>query len=143
MPYAAPEDALSHWAVQIEAVRREHGEAPWREPLLANADTRAVLICWAPGFWSIPHFHPGATETFQVIAGRLGFRLADRPQLEVRAGGITIAHRGQIHGLRTLGKEPLVILASVSPNLNTPDEQVDVPDTWADWPAKAPERSPG
>lgn len=138
MPYVAPEDALSRWAVEVGDMGRAHDTAPWRQPLLANPDTRAVLICWAPGFRSIPHFHPNATETFQVVSGRLGFRLDDRDELEVGAGGITIAHRGQIHGLRVLGDEPAVLLACVSPNQDTADEQVDVPAAWPDWPSTTP-----
>ncbi len=142
MPYAAPEDVLSEWAVDVDDVRAGHDTVPWRQPLLANGDVRAVLICWAPGFWSIPHFHPHATETFQVISGRLGFRLDDRDELEIRAGDIAIAHRGQIHGLRVLGEEPMVLLACVSPNEDVDDEQVDVPDAWPDWPA-VPASDPG
>ena len=133
MPYVPPEDALSHVSVDIEAVMAAHDSPPWRQPLLANPDTRAVLICWAPGFRSIPHHHPGATETFQVMSGRLGFRLDDRAELDIGAGAILIAHRGQIHGLRVIGDEPLAIIAAVSPNQDAADEQVDVPDAWSDW----------
>lgn len=133
MPYVDPATALDQWAVSIPDLMGPDARAPWRHALLANPDTRVVVICWAPGFGSVPHFHPHATETFQVVSGRLGFRLDDRPELDLGTGAIAIAHRGQVHGLCVLGDEPLVFLACVSPNEDRIDEQVDVPDRWPDW----------
>lgn len=133
MPYVAPHEVLDTWSASVEEVIVASGGPPWRRPLLANDDTRVVLISWPTGYRTIPHHHPFATETFQVVAGRLGFRLDDRPELDLGAGGIAIAHRGQVHGLRVLGDTPLVFIACVSPNQDRPDEQVDVPARWADW----------
>jgi quercetin dioxygenase-like cupin family protein len=133
VPYVAPHEVLDAWSASIDTVVEVHGEAPWRQPLLANDDVRVALICWPPGFRTIPHQHPHATETFQVVSGHLGFRLDDRPELALGAGDIAIAHRGQVHGLWVSGDSPLVFIASVSPNQDRPDEQIDVPDRWPDW----------
>ena len=139
MPYVAPEDALDHWSAAIDGVVAARQAPPWRQPLLANGDVRAALICWPPGFRTIPHHHPHATETFQVLSGRLGFRLDDRAELDLGPGGIAIAHRGQVHGLWVPGDAPLVFLACVSPNEDRADEQVDIHDRWPDWHPSAPE----
>ncbi len=133
MPYVAPHEVLDTWSASVEEVIVASGGPPWRRPLLANDDTRVVLISWPTGYRTIPHHHPFATETFQVVAGRLGFRLDDRPELDLGPGDISIAHRGQVHGLWVRGDGPLVLIACVAPNQDRPDEQVDVPDRWADW----------
>ncbi len=133
MPYVDPATALDRWAVSLSRLHPSDAPGPWRHPVLADGDVRVVLIGWAPGFMSVPHHHPYATETFQVLAGRLGFRLDDRAELALGPGDIAIAQRGEVHGLRVLGDELLVFLASVSPNEDRVDEQVDVPDRWADW----------
>lgn len=133
MPYVAPADFPGDCPVDPDAVLTEHGSGPWRRPLLGNHDLRVVLLCWQPGFRTVPHHHPHATETFHVLRGVLGLRIDDRPEAIVAAGGISIAHRGQVHGLRVAGEQPLVFLACVGPNEDVPDEQVDVPDRWSDW----------
>lgn len=142
MPYVARSEALSEWDADLDAVIARHDGPPWRQPLLGNDDLRVVLICWPPGFRTVPHHHPHASETFQVLQGRLGFRLDDRPEIDVPPGGMCIAHRGQVHGLRVLGDEALVLIACVGPNQDVPDEQVDVPDRWPDWAPSDPSAAP-
>jgi quercetin dioxygenase-like cupin family protein len=143
MPYVAPHEVVDAWHAVIQDVLAEHREAPWRQPLLADPDTRVVLICWPPGFRTVPHHHPHATETFHVLSGRLGFRLDDRTELDLGPGEITVAHRGQVHGLRVTSESPVVFIAAVSPNEDRVDEQIDVPDRWPDWRASDPSRPVG
>jgi quercetin dioxygenase-like cupin family protein len=138
MPYVAPHEVLDRWCAATGPVVSAHGEPPWRQPLLGNADLRVVLICWRPDFRSIPHHHPHATETFQVLMGTLGLRIDDRQELVLGPGDIAIAHRGQVHGLRVIGDSPLLLIATVSPNQDLPDEQVDIPDRRADWISSGP-----
>jgi len=133
MPYVPPDTARNECEVDVPLIASQAQIDAWRQPLLANEDIRVVAIQWPPGFRSIPHHHPHATETFHVVSGMLGLRLDDRAELIVASGGIAIAHRGQVHGLRVLGDEPLLFLAIVAPNEDVEDEQVDVPDRWPDW----------
>jgi len=134
MPYVAPLEAVQQRAVDLRTLVAPDPSHPWRLPLLADGDVRLVLTQWPPGYRTIPHLHPNATETFQVLAGRLAIRIDDEPPVELRAGGIAIARRGEVHGLRVVGGEPALFLACVAPNMDAPDEQVDVPDRWVDWP---------
>lgn len=133
MPFIAETDARNGPWEDLYRLAAEHGAPPWRIRVMADPTMRVVLIGWVPGFVSIPHHHPHATETFQVLSGRLGFRLDDRAELALGRGDIAIARRGEVHGLVVLGDEPLVFLATVSPNEDRADEQVDVPDRWSDW----------
>ncbi|MBX3031691.1 MAG: cupin domain-containing protein [Chloroflexi bacterium] len=133
MPYVARAEAIDDHRVDIHEPTPGPRDTRWRRPLIADPDLRVVLIGWPPGFVTVPHHHPHAVETFQVVSGHLGFRLDDRAEIELGPGGLTIARRGEIHGLRVLGDQPLVFIACVAPNLDIPDEQVDVPDRWRDW----------
>lgn len=134
MPYVAPAEAVQRRAVDLRALVAPGPSRSWRIPLLADGDMRLVLTQWPPGHRTIPHLHPNATETFQVLAGRLAIRIDDEPQMELPAGGIAVARRGEAHGLRVVGDEPVLFLACVAPNLDTADEQIDIPDRWLDWP---------
>ena len=51
----------------------------------------------------------------------------------VGVGGISIARGVRCTGCGCWGTSRSVLLACVSPNLDVPDEQVDVPDAWPDW----------
>lgn len=133
MPYVARSEAIDDRRADIHQPIHGPQDTRWRRPLLADPDLRVVLIGWPPGFVTVPHHHPHAAETFQVVSGHLGFRLDDRAEIELGPGSVTVARRGEIHGLRVLGDEPLVFIACVAPNLDIPDEQVDVPDRWRDW----------
>jgi quercetin dioxygenase-like cupin family protein len=133
MPYVPDIDALCRPSADLDALAREQGPGPWRLALVGDPGVRAVLLGFPPGFRTIPHHHPRASELFLVRSGRLGFRLADHPEIELVQGGFLVARPGELHGLRTLGDEPVVLVAAVAPNEDAPDEAVDVPDAWPDW----------
>ena len=101
--------------------------------MLFRSGVRAVLLGWPPGFATIPHVHPGASELFAVQSGRLGFRLADRPEVELIPGSFLVARPGELHGLRVLGDQPAVLLAIVGPNEDRADEQIEDPGAWPGW----------
>jgi quercetin dioxygenase-like cupin family protein len=126
MPYTPPDAALNAPAVTFEAVRRSMGPPPWRKPLVASASTRSVLSEWPAGFRAPTHWHPRATETFQVIAGRAEFRFGgESAGREVGPGTLLSAAPGVAHTIRVVGDEPLLMLVTVTPNEDAPDETVE------------------
>jgi quercetin dioxygenase-like cupin family protein len=137
MPYVADADALARPMLELETLARAQGPGPWRLSLVGDDGGRAVLLGWPPGFRTVPHHHPRASELFAVQSGRLGFRLADREEVEMSAGSFLVARPGELHALRVLGDAPVVLLAIVAPNEDRPDETVDDPESWPDWAAEA------
>ena len=133
MPYVPHADAIARPLVDLVALARAQGPGPWRLSLVGDPGGRAVLLGWPPGFRTIPHRHPGASELFAVQSGRTGFRLADLDEVEMGPGSFLVARPGELHGLRVLGDEPVVLLAIVAPNEDRPDEAIDDPDAWPDW----------
>jgi quercetin dioxygenase-like cupin family protein len=133
MPYVPDADAMARPDVDLVELARSQGPGPWRLSLVGDDGVRAVLLGWPPGFRTIPHRHPRASELFAVQSGRLGFRLADAPEVAAGPASFLVARPGELHGLRVIGDEPLVLLAIVGPNEDQPDEAVDVPHAWPDW----------
>jgi mannose-6-phosphate isomerase-like protein (cupin superfamily) len=139
MPYVPEGDAIARPLVDLVALAAQQGGGgPWRLSLVGDDGVRAVLLGWPPGFRTVPHHHPRASELFAVQSGRLGFRLADRVEVELGPGSFLVARPGELHGLRVVGAAPAVLLAIVGPNEDRPDETVDVPDAWPGWAGAAP-----
>lgn len=133
MPYVPDADATARPLADLDALARDRGPGPWRVALAGDAGARAVLLGWPAGFASIPHLHPGASEIFLVRAGRIGFRLDDRPEVALGPGSFLVARPGELHGLRVLDDAPAVLLAIVGPNEDRPDEMIEDPDAWPGW----------
>lgn len=143
MPFVSPEEARNAVLVDLleEAVGR--GAGTWRSALVGDPTIRAVLLNFPPGFRTVPHQHPRATELFLVQSGRLGFRLDGEPEIEAGPGSFLTALPGQMHGLRTVGTEDVRLVAIVGPNLDEPDEAVEDREVWPDWAAALGEEPSG
>jgi quercetin dioxygenase-like cupin family protein len=128
VPYVAPDDALNPLALDLNALATSLGPGMWRERLVADEATRWVLLSWPRGTSTVPHRHPHASETFLVLEGRLAARIGDEPEVVVGPGTLLLARRNKIHALRVEGEERLLLIASVSPNLDLADETIDEPD---------------
>lgn len=128
MPYVDPADALNLPLLDIATLAAARGPGEWRERLVADAGTRWVLLSWEPGFRTVPHRHPRASEVFMVLEGRLAIRLSDTPEIEAGPGTILMARPDEVHRLHVVGDERLLIIASVSPNESLPDETIEMPD---------------
>jgi quercetin dioxygenase-like cupin family protein len=128
MPFVHPSDALNVPAIDTAALAAEVGPGTWRRALVADDATRWVLLAWEPGFATVPHRHPRASEVFLVLEGRLGLRLGNAPQIEAGPGTVLLAQRDEIHALRTIGEERLLLIASVAPNEDRPDETIEMPE---------------
>jgi quercetin dioxygenase-like cupin family protein len=127
MPYVAPEEAPIRPFPDLDRLIDESGPPPWRIPLVGTPQARVVLIHWPAGYEAAAHVHPHALEAFQVIRGRARFAIGDHPEHEVGVGGIAVAHPGVPHAIRVPTDASLVLLATVSPNEDRPDEQVELP----------------
>lgn len=136
MPHVAEGEALDRPFVDLDALAGELGPAPWRACLVGTPGMRVVLLHWAPGFATVPHVHPAAEETFQVLRGRASFTIGDEPEREVAPGEFVLAGRGVPHAIRVPAGEPVLLLAAVAPNDDRPDETVEFgdaePHAWAE-----------
>jgi mannose-6-phosphate isomerase-like protein (cupin superfamily) len=139
MPFVPDADALARPYLDLAAAAAAAGDMPWRVPLVGDAGARAVILGWPAGFRTVPHRHPTASELFLVRSGRMGFRLARHAERIVGPEGFIVARPDELHGIRVVGPEPLLLVAMVGPNRDSPDEQVEEPDAWPDW-AEAPRR---
>lgn len=128
MPYVAPEEALNAPSVDIEAIRREMGPAPWRRPLVATPAVRMVLIEWPAGYVTVPHRHPRAVETFQVLRGRAAFRFGgDDADRGAAAGQVLHAPRDVMHAIGVPDSQGVTLLCTVTPNEDSRDETIEDP----------------
>jgi mannose-6-phosphate isomerase-like protein (cupin superfamily) len=104
------------------------GAPPWRKPLVGTGATRWALIEWPAGYGAAPHWHPRADEVFYVLRGRAVFRFGDEAAGRVaEAGTLLLAPRGLRHGIEVPGPESLLLLVSVAPNEDAPDETLEAP----------------
>jgi mannose-6-phosphate isomerase-like protein (cupin superfamily) len=126
MPFVDPSEAFNKAALDTAELAAEPGT--WRHKLIADDGTRWVLLAWEPGFTTIPHYHPGASEVFFVLEGKLALRLDDEPEIEAGPGTVLLARRNQVHTLRSIGEERLLLIASVAPNESRPDETIELPE---------------
>jgi mannose-6-phosphate isomerase-like protein (cupin superfamily) len=129
MPYVSPTEALNLPELDVDAVSREMGPAPWRKPLIGTPTTRWVLTAFPPGYVTVPHFHPRGEEVFLILRGEAVFRFGDEDaDRSVRTGHLLLAPRGVLHTIRVPGLEQVLMLCSISPNENAPDETIEQPD---------------
>lgn len=79
----------------------------------------ATVVAWhiLPGQRIACHMHPHGQDTWTILSGK-GAYLIDtvgEPRTVV-AGDVVVAHRGQVHGVRSLGAEPLRFISVVTPS---------------------------
>jgi quercetin dioxygenase-like cupin family protein len=125
MPFVASGEALGRAFTDLESLAAEQGPPPWRVCLVGTPGLRVVLLCWPAGFATVPHRHPHAEETFEVVRGQAAFRMGDEPERIVGPGAFVLAARGVPHAIRVPDGEPLLLLAAVAPNEDRPDETVE------------------
>ena len=126
MPFVSAAEALNQASLDLEEIARESGEAPWRRCLVGTPGLRVVLLCWPPGFSTVPHVHPVAEEIFSIVRGRALFTIGDEPEREVGRGSFLLAARGVRHLIRVPdGGEPLLLLAAVAPNEDWAEETIE------------------
>lgn len=124
-------EALNRPATDLDAICREMGYPPWRKPLIGTRATRWVLLQWPPGYVSVPHYHPRAVEVFHVLRGHAVFRFSgeggEEKDWRVGPGALLLAPYGVQHAIAVPGPEPLLLLCSIAPNEEAPDETIEEP----------------
>jgi quercetin dioxygenase-like cupin family protein len=124
MPYVTPEQALKTFSVDLATLRAERGPAPWRIPLVGTDQVRSVLIAFPPGHATVPHHHPHAIETFFVLSGSGTFEIG-AAGYSASAGTLLWSPAGVQHTIVADGPADLIIIASVAPNQDRPDETIE------------------
>jgi mannose-6-phosphate isomerase-like protein (cupin superfamily) len=127
MPHVADGEGLDLPFLDLDAIVELQGEPPWRTCLVGTAGLRVVLLCWPPGFATVPHHHPWAEEVFLVLRGRAAMTIDPEPEREFGPGTFLLAKRGVRHAIRVPdGGEPLLLLAAVGPNEDRRDETIEL-----------------
>jgi mannose-6-phosphate isomerase-like protein (cupin superfamily) len=125
MPFVAVGEGLDLPFGDLEKLAREAGPPPWRVCLVGTAALRVVLLCWPPGYATVPHAHPRAEEIFLVVSGRAAFEIGDEPELQAGPGDFVLAKRGFRHAIRVPPGQVLTLLAAVAPNEDSVDETIE------------------
>lgn len=89
-----------------------HGKFAFRREA-AKKDETIKEIGWMtlqPGDSIGFHQHKNNEDTYIIVSGTGTFMNADGQSYPVKAGDVTIARKGQSHGLANTGKEPLVFI---------------------------------
>lgn len=126
MPFVPDAEAPNASSIDLDRVASTMGPPPWRLPLIASAVARWVLLEWPVGHRSGPHHHPRAPEIFHILRGEARFGIGDQVE-RARPGTLLLAAPGVPHWIEVVGTEPLLFIASVSPNENRSDETIELP----------------
>lgn len=84
--------------------------------LLVTPQIRARFMRLEPGKVAAAHSHDLGQEIFLVLSGRAEFTI-DGDVAEVGPGQLCIALVDQVHTVRALGDEPMVMYLSVTPHI--------------------------
>jgi quercetin dioxygenase-like cupin family protein len=75
------------------------------------------LYCLRPGQAQKPHSHGGADKVYFVLEGEATIQVGEDEQV-LRAGQISLAPSGIIHGVKNTGQENSTLLVIMAPNPN-------------------------
>lgn len=127
MPYVPPDEALNESLVDPDQLRRRLRSSSWRRAIVGSDACRAVMLQLAPGEEPHPrHLHPRSDEVFIVLAGVGLFEIGAGPARRAGPLSILYAPRDVPHRIRVPGPESLLLLSIVAPNLDIPDEAIDM-----------------
>jgi quercetin dioxygenase-like cupin family protein len=127
LPYVSVDEALNASVVDPSATAVGSPLDGRRLPLVASDALRIVRWRLGPGEEPHrPHIHPGGDEAMIVVDGLGVFTVGDDPEFAAGPWSLIYVPRGVIHGIRVPGPEPLVWLSVVAPNVDAPDEAIEV-----------------
>ena len=84
--------------------------------LVVTPQIRARFMRLDPGEVATAHSHDLGQEIFLVLAGRAEFTIAGETA-QVGPGQLCVAFIDQLHSVRALGEEPMVMYLSVTPHI--------------------------
>lgn len=108
-PYEAPMKPL----VRLADLKAKHwGRTNWTELVIADRNSRGVVISAAPGSKVVRHLHPDSPEWWVVQEGRIRFEI-EYPEgkfqtIEARKGSYVYAPERHLHSLEVTGTEPAI-----------------------------------
>ena len=85
----------------------------------AETDGECVLIelhAEPQAFVAAAHVHPAQVETFEIVSGTLGAKVADK-KIEAQAGDVLVVEPGQAHKWWNAGEGELVFRCELRPAL--------------------------
>lgn len=92
--------------------------------MLTNPQIRCRFLRLEPGETAGPHSHDLGHEVFLVLQGRAVFEI-DGDSEELGPGQLCVALADQIHALRVVGDEPMIMYLSVTPHIQPTHTYMD------------------
>lgn len=127
MPYVAVDEARNATVIEVGGLIRELAAGSQRTLLVASDAVRGVLLrIEGDDEPHRPHQHPEADEAMLIMEGRGLFTVGTEPAFVAGPGSLVWVPRGVVHRIQVAGPEALVWLSIVAPNLDAPDEAVEV-----------------
>jgi len=83
--------------------------------LYENDRTNTAIWYVPPGEEVVAHWHPNSDDIWVILAGEGEYYLGDGTTYTIQAGMVAVAFKGQIHGVKAKGSEPLIFVAFQSP----------------------------
>ncbi|NLW06610.1 MAG: cupin domain-containing protein [Clostridia bacterium] len=83
--------------------------------LYENERTNGVIWYVPPGEEVPAHYHPDTDDIWIVLQGQGEYYLGEGRTCPLEAGMVAVAAKGEVHGVRATGAEPLVFAAISAP----------------------------
>ncbi|MDN5345199.1 MAG: hypothetical protein PWQ18_1313 [Clostridia bacterium] len=99
----------------VSEVIKDLGARATKTILYENERTNGVVWYVPPGEEVVAHWHPATDDAWIIIAGEGEYYLGGGVTHPIKAGMVALAARGEIHGVRATGPEPLVFVAISAP----------------------------
>jgi len=91
------------------------GEDATKHILHENERSNSVIWVVPPGKEVVAHYHPETDDTWVILQGKGDYYTAKGETRPIEAGMVIPAEKGDIHGAKNNGTEPLVFAAVSAP----------------------------
>lgn len=93
----------------------EKKDVATKSVLYQNERSNAVIWYVPPGEEVVEHYHPETDDIWVILQGKGEYYLGEGQVQTIEPGMIIPAEKGQIHGARAMGNEPLIFAAISAP----------------------------
>lgn len=98
---------------------------PVKSILFENERMNGV-VWYVPAGGEIPaHYHPSTDDVWVVLEGEGEYFLGDGKTFPLKSGIVALANKEEIHGVRSTGEQPLVVVSVSAP---MPVEMIKIKD---------------